>query len=86
LLLRFAYAELRAEANKMIATPFLRNLIAAVPYQTHQYLKAHIQAFLMTYNFAKRLKTLRGVTPYEYICQRWQQEPDRLGLVAASVL
>lgn len=29
-------------------------------YQTHQQLKEHMQTFLMTYNFAKRLKTLRG--------------------------
>jgi len=45
--------------------------------QTHQHLKAHLQAFLMAYNCAKRLKTLRGLTPYEYICQGWQQEPER---------
>jgi hypothetical protein len=31
----------------------------------------------MAYNFAKRLKTLKGLTPYEYICQSWQQEPER---------
>jgi transposase InsO family protein len=36
-------------------------------YPTH--LKLHLQAFLMAYNFAKRLKTLKGLTPYEYICQ-----------------
>jgi transposase InsO family protein len=47
-------------------------------YRTHQPLKDHLQAFLMADNFAKRLKTLRGLTPYEYICQCWQQEPDRL--------
>jgi hypothetical protein len=31
----------------------------------------------MAYNFAKRLKTLQGLTRYEYICQCWQQEPER---------
>jgi IS30 family transposase len=46
-------------------------------YQTHQHLREHLQAFLLAYNFAKRLKTLRGLTPYEYICQCWQKEPDR---------
>jgi transposase-like protein len=46
-------------------------------YQTHQHLKEHLHAFLMAYNFAKRLKTLRGLTPYEYICQCWHKEPDR---------
>jgi transposase len=37
----------------------------------------HLYASLMAYNFAKRLKTLKGLTPYEYVCQRWQQVPDR---------
>jgi transposase InsO family protein len=46
-------------------------------YQTHQHLKEHLQAFLMAYNFAKRLKTLRGLTPYEYICHCWSKEPER---------
>ncbi|KID12324.1 hypothetical protein P279_29050 [Rhodobacteraceae bacterium PD-2] len=29
------------------------------------------------YNFARRLKTLNGLTPYEYICNIWTSEPDR---------
>jgi hypothetical protein len=45
--------------------------------QTHQHLKEHFYAFLMAYNFAKRLKTFRGLTPYEYIRQCWQIEPER---------
>jgi transposase InsO family protein len=32
-------------------------------YSTHAQLKAHAHAFLMAYNFAKRLKTLRGLNP-----------------------
>ena len=143
---KFAYAELHAEANKMIATQFLRNLMATVPYkihtvltdtgiqftnrqrdvyafhhlldrvcyehgidhrltktnhpwtngqvermnrtlkeapvnkyhyQTHHHLKEHLHTFLMAYNFAKRLKPLKGLTPDEYICQCWPKEPDR---------
>jgi transposase InsO family protein len=46
-------------------------------YQTHQHLKEPLYTFLMAYNFAKRLKTLKGLTPYEYICKIWQQEPER---------
>jgi transposase InsO family protein len=46
-------------------------------YQSHHHLKEHLQAFLMAYNFAKRLKTLKGLTPYEYICRCWQKEPER---------
>jgi transposase InsO family protein len=45
--------------------------------QTHQHLKDHLQAFLMAYNFANRLKTLSGLTPYEHSCQCWQKEPER---------
>ena len=34
----------------------------------------------MAYNFAKRLKTLKGLTPYEYICKCWTKEPQRFTL------
>jgi len=46
-------------------------------YQTHQQLKEHLQMFLMAYNFARRLKTLNGLTPYQFICQQWQKAPLR---------
>src|ERR1700724_3649135 len=46
-------------------------------YQSHDHLKRHLHTFLMAYNFAKRLKTLKGPTPYEYICKIWTNEPDR---------
>ena len=48
--------------------------------QTHQHLKEHLQGFLMAHNFAKRLKTLKGRTPYQFICAAWQKEPDRFTL------
>ncbi len=34
-------------------------------------------SFIIAYNFAKRLKTLKGLTPYEYVCKIWTQEPER---------
>jgi len=34
----------------------------------------------MAYNFAKRLKTLRGLTPYQFICQQWQKSPLRFSI------
>jgi transposase InsO family protein len=46
-------------------------------YENHQYLKEHLYNFLNAYNFAKRLKTLQGLTPYEYIIKCWQKEPER---------
>ena len=32
------------------------------------------------YNFARRLKTLNGLTPYEFICKRWTIDPERFRL------
>ena len=46
-------------------------------YQSHDPLKTHLQTFLMAYNFARRLKTLKGLTPYEYVCNLWTTEPER---------
>ncbi|MBB2160661.1 IS481 family transposase [Gluconacetobacter sacchari] len=46
-------------------------------YETHDQLRQHLGDFVAAYNFARRLKTLRGLTPYEFICQQWQHEPSR---------
>jgi len=27
--------------------------------------------FISAYNFGRRLKTLKGLTPYEFICKQW---------------
>jgi transposase InsO family protein len=45
-------------------------------YDTHNQLKAHLTDFLRAYNFARRLKTLKGLTPYEFICKAWQTQPE----------
>ena len=34
----------------------------------------------MAYNFAKRLKILKGLTPYEYICKIWISDPERFAI------
>jgi transposase InsO family protein len=49
-------------------------------YETHDELRAHLADFVTAYNFAKRLKTLKGLTPYEYICKVWTKEPERFTL------
>jgi transposase InsO family protein len=46
-------------------------------YDSHQQLKEHLYNFLNAYNFANRLKTLHGLTPYECIIKCWQKEPER---------
>ncbi len=49
-------------------------------YESHDQLRRHLDAFVQAYNFARRLKTLRGLTPYEFICKAWTQEPERFTL------
>ncbi|WP_310620705.1 IS481 family transposase [Flexibacterium corallicola] len=46
-------------------------------YQTHNLLRTHLETFIQAYNFAKRLKALKGQTPFEYITKQWTNEPDR---------
>ena len=38
-------------------------------YETHKQLRTHLRDFVDAYNFARRLKTLKGPTPYEFICK-----------------
>ena len=49
-------------------------------YDSHDQLRAHLSDFVTAYNFARRLKTLKGLTPYEFICKRWTLEPERFRL------
>jgi hypothetical protein len=46
-------------------------------YQSHDHLKQQLHTLLMAYNFAKRLKTLKGLTPYEHICKGFVTLPNR---------
>jgi len=46
-------------------------------YESHEQLRVHLADFMAAYNFARRLKTLSGLTPYEYIGKIWTSEPDR---------
>jgi transposase InsO family protein len=46
-------------------------------YDTHDQLRKHLADFMAAYNFGRRLKTLSGLTPYEYICKIWTSEPER---------
>ncbi len=46
-------------------------------YDSHDQLRRHLQDFIDAYNFGRRLKTLKGLTPCEFICKRWTLEPDQ---------
>src|SRR5438094_8370719 len=46
-------------------------------YDSHEQIRAHLADFVTAYNFARRLKILKGLSPYEYICNAWTKEPGR---------
>ncbi len=45
-------------------------------YASHLQLKEHLHAYLMAYNFAKRLKSLKGKTPWQFIINEWRTHPE----------
>lgn len=47
------------------------------PDASHDELRGHLALFLDAYNSARRLKTLKGLTPCEFICRSWAAEPHR---------
>ena len=46
-------------------------------YDTHRQLETHPQNFIAADPYARRLKTPRGLTPYEFICKVWGEQPHR---------
>ncbi len=38
-------------------------------YDHHEQLERHLVDFINAYNYGQRLKTLKGLTPYEFICK-----------------
>jgi len=46
-------------------------------YDSHAQLERHLDDFVNAYNFGRRLKTLKGLTPYEFICKVWTAQPER---------
>jgi IS30 family transposase len=46
-------------------------------YDRHDQLRQHLQLFIDAYNHGRRLKTLRGLTPYEYLGRIWTEDPGR---------
>ena len=49
-------------------------------YGDHDRLRHNFADFTSAYNFGRSLKTLKGLTPYEFICNRWATEPERFRL------
>lgn len=46
-------------------------------YENMGELKGHIHDYLMAHNYAKKLKSIGRMTPYEKILQLWEKEPSR---------
>jgi len=46
-------------------------------HDNHDQLRTHLADVMAAGNFACRLKTLGGLTPYDCICRIWTSEPDR---------
>jgi len=49
-------------------------------YDHHEQLERHLNDFIDAYNFGRRLKTHKGLTPYEFIVKAWTNEPERFRL------
>ena len=47
-------------------------------YGSHDQIRRRLDDFLSAYDFGRRLKTLKGLIPYEAICRVWQTEPHEL--------
>ena len=50
--------------------------VKAFHYPDPESLKAHVLAFVLAYNFAKHLKTLRWKTPFEAVRHTWTTTPE----------
>ncbi|MCP1838611.1 hypothetical protein ACVIHI_000027 [Bradyrhizobium sp. USDA 4524] len=49
-------------------------------YDRHDQLEAHLADFITAYKYARRLKILNGLTPYEYICKCRTSQPEQFKL------
>jgi transposase InsO family protein len=45
-------------------------------YDDHEQLRRHLDLFIDTYNHARRLKALKGLTPAQFIWKEWQARPE----------
>ena len=63
------------QAERMVRT--LKEVsVRTYHYETFSQLRRHISEYLVAYNFAKHLKTLRWKTPYETIQALWDSKPE----------
>ena len=53
-----------------------RMLQDGVTFASQDYLLRLLRQFLYAYNFRRRLKTLGGKTPNEFLCRAWAEQPE----------
>lgn len=53
-------------------------------YASASSLKRHLDALLLAYNCARRLKTVKNKTSYKFIHEQWTKSPERFGLNPTS--
>ena len=49
-------------------------------YDSHRQLQSHLTDFISAYNYGRRLKALKDLTPCEFIAKMWTKEPERFRL------
>ena len=45
-------------------------------YGTHNKRRAHLKLLGDAYTYGQHLRAIRGLTPYEAVCQSWTKQPD----------
>jgi hypothetical protein len=67
-----------------VPDPWTRNsgsrmgdMLQDVTFPSEAYLVGLLGQFVHAYNYRRRLKTLRGKTPHEFLCKAWFERPDR---------
>lgn len=51
--------------------------ISRYHYDDHKQRRQHIDTFIAAYNYGRHLETLKGLTPCEFICKCWTNQPSR---------
>ena len=62
----------RTASAKMIGEDVYRS----PHYESLEHLKSHFFEFFDIYNFTRRLKSLNGKTPHEFVCACWARDPS----------
>ncbi len=48
--------------------------------ESHEQIREHLDDFILASDFARRLKTLKGLTPCEFPCETFLAKPERFRL------